>query len=267
MRSATRNVTVSEMNFRAGACAVFVAVGCGARTELGVGRSDAAASVPNPPDFVWYKLDETSGDIAHDSSSHHFDMKVSGASWGDGAFFDGATCGSATVGPEFREPPISITAWLTPSSRSDQTTNEYALGPFPPDALSGDAPSIGGYGLGADVWTDGSGGASVALETGANAAIAFHTLDANVADAKRTFVALVVDATHALVYVDGAELATLTANVPPPVPKPLLHLGCHNDDTGYGTKRFFHGRMRDVRVYERALSASDVAALYASGPV
>jgi hypothetical protein len=40
----------------------------------------------------------------------------------------------------------------------------------------------------------------------------------------------------------------------------------HNDDTNYGTKSVFSGRIRDVRVYKRELVATEVAQLYALGP-
>ncbi len=80
--------------------------------------------------------------------------------------------------------------------------------------------------------------------------------------------ALVVrSANAATVYLDDAVLAQTSANDPPTVSPPRLHLGCTNDDTGYGSKGFFRGRMRDARIYNRALDASDIAALRAAGPV
>lgn len=45
-----------------------------------------------------------------------------------------------------------------------------------------------------------------------------------------------------------------------------LWLGQHNDDSGYGTKGVFSGRIRDARVYKRELSATEIATLYSSGP-
>ena len=40
----------------------------------------------------------------------------------------------------------------------------------------------------------------------------------------------------------------------------------HNDDPDYGTKRFYDGRIRDVRVYQRELGAAEVARLNTNGP-
>jgi hypothetical protein len=248
---------------------------CGGRTPLLAGAQPDApagssfdASVVPPPDLVWYRLDESSGTTAHDSSPNHYDMtNLEGVVWNDGAVFDGATvCGSTSVSQAFRAAPVTMTAWLTAVERADETSTNHALAPFPPNALSGDAPSLGGFGLGLDVWTDGLGGSGFPLETGENAAIAFHTLGAPNAGIEY-FVVLVVESTHATVYVDGTLLAQVSADTPLLAQPAPLHLGCHNDDTGYLTKRFFKGRMRDVRVYGRALDGAELAALYTSGPV
>jgi hypothetical protein len=39
-----------------------------------------------------------------------------------------------------------------------------------------------------------------------------------------------------------------------------------NQDTTYGTHRFYAGRMRDVRVYTREVGAAEIAQLHANGP-
>jgi hypothetical protein len=244
-----------------------VVCACGSRTELdALHGADAAADTPvTATDFVWWKLDETSGTIAHDSSTHHYDVTIEGLAWeAPGALFDGATCGSVEVDPRYRDPPITITAWLTPLARSDQAINAYGLLPFPPNAVSGDTPGAGGYGIGADVWSP--GGPTVSAETGVGVETGFHTF-AMPSSASASFIAVVAtSASAATVYVDGAVLANTSANDAPTVDPPRFHLGCHNDDTGYGSKRFFRGRMRDARIYDRALAASEIAALHAAGP-
>jgi hypothetical protein len=244
-----------------------VLVACGARSELRtVGEFDASPAPPVdiPPDFAWYKLDETNGEVAHDSSTHH-DIWLTGVSWDDGAVFDGATVCGATSFPEtFRTPPVTISAWLTPAKRDDDTADAYGLTPFPPNAVSGDVPGQGGYGLGLDVW---SGGAALAVETGVSTATGFHSIDGAYADGKRRFVVLVIDTASAFVYVDGKQTTKTTENIAPSVTPTPLHLGCHNEDDGYGTKRFYKGRMRDARIYKRALEPAEVAQLFSNGPV
>jgi hypothetical protein len=224
------------------------------------------AVAPPPPDFLWFKLDETSGDVAHDSSPNHKDVVVTNIAWSNGGVFHNA-CGVVQVDGSYRVAPVTITAWLTPALRADEQANAYALTPYPPNAMSGDVPSLGGFGIGLDVWTNGGGSAALAVETGIDAPIAFHSLVGAYGAGSEHFVALVIEASTAAVYIDGAQSTTVSADTPPPTSPVPLHLGCHNDDTGYGTKRFYEGNMRDVRVYRRAVPSSEVAALFAAGPV
>jgi len=229
---------------------------------------DAAVTTTPPPDFIWYRLDETSGTTAHDSSGNHYDMtNLTGVVWGAGATFDGTSvCGSTTVGQASRTAPITMTVWLAADPRDDETTTGYALTPFPPNAFCGDSPSLGGFGIGLNVWTDGMPGNGLALETGVNQSVAFDTL-AGVQAGVEYFVALVVGPTSADIYMNASVWATVTANTPATVTPAPLHLGCTNDDTGYLTKRFFKGRIRDARMYTRLLGAPEIAQLFANGPV
>jgi hypothetical protein len=252
---------------------------------------DAAASP-----FVWYVLDETSGTTAHDSSSHHFDIDVPDITWNQGGIFDGmTTCGYTAVSPQYGEPPITISAWLTPGARID-LPNGYALQPYPPNVLSDDIPGVGGYAIGLNVWSTGS---AVAAEgvlpcIGIGAFCAANSIqNAASADAGGTgfsctspsscnqgfmagteyFVTLTVDApaagattTVGQVYVNGALFDQNAAGIAFAESMPTLYLGCQNLDTGYGTTRFFDGRIRDVRAYLRQLTADEVKELYVSGP-
>jgi hypothetical protein len=193
---------------------------------------------------------------------------LNGVVWGAGATFDGTTvCGSTTVGQAFRTPPITMTLWLKASSRSDETASSSSLLPFPPNAFSGDAPALGGFGVGLNVWTDGTPGNDMTIETGVNASIAFHNFAGFSADTEY-FAALAIGGTHtADFYVNGKWQTTVSANTPLSTTPAPLHLGCHNDDTAYATKRLFKGRIRDARIYTRVLTATEVAQLFANGPV
>jgi hypothetical protein len=42
--------------------------------------------------------------------------------------------------------------------------NQFALWPFPANAFSSDIPGVGGYAIGINVWTDGTGGSDLAVE-------------------------------------------------------------------------------------------------------
>jgi hypothetical protein len=70
----------------------------------------------------------------------------------------------------------------------------------------------------------------------------------------------------AQVYVDGDLFDQDTAFIPPAKPEAPLYLGCCNLDTGYGSERFYQGRMRDVRVYKRYLESGEIGQLFVNGP-
>jgi hypothetical protein len=238
-----------------------VLVACGARTQLDGSGGSGGDSLD--PDFAWYKLGETSGDTAHDSTPHHYDVSLSGIGWNDGGVFD-SVCGKVDVDEAIRSAPLTISAWLSATPRSDEAINAYFFTPFPSNAVSGDIAGPGGFGIGLNVW---DGGAAFAAETGTDATKVFHSVLSSFAAGTLYHLVEVVRSNDALLYVDGALRDTVFANTPPAVTPALLRLGCHNEDPGYGSKRFFRGTMRDVRIFKRDLSAADVAALHANGPI
>jgi concanavalin A-like lectin/glucanase superfamily protein len=222
-----------------------------------------------PPDFAWYRLNETSGTVAHDSTNNHYDIGLSNVTWGLGASFsiptgDSPSGGSTPVASGMRQAPISFTAWLAPSARSDETSNSYSITPFPPSAVSGDVPGEYGFGMGLSVWTDGTAGSALAFEN-----VGYTFLDvggAQFLSGSEYFVTATIGSSSAQVYVDGLLVGQATPTTPGSSEQATLSLGFHNTDTSYGTKRFYSGRMRDVRIYKRVLSATEVATLYANGP-
>jgi hypothetical protein len=234
------------------------------------GPTDAASDAPvvAPPEFAWYKLDETSGNTAHDSTANHYDVPLQHVTWASGANFtlpQGGTSngGSAVVAAGLRQAPVSFTAWLAPASRADETSNAYSITPFPPNAVSGDVAGQYGFGIGLDVWTDGGGGSALAVE---NVGYTFLAPGGTPFIAQTEYFVVAAIGSTASIYVNGSLVGTMTPTTPGPATTTTLSLGVHNDDTGYGTKRFFAGRMQDVRVYKRVLTAQEVSDLYAEGP-
>jgi hypothetical protein len=158
---------------------------------------------------------------------------------------------------------VSFTAWLAPASRADATSNNYAITPFPPNAVSGDVAGQYGFGIGLDVWTDGGGGSALAVEN-----VGYDFLASGgtqFAAGTEDFVVAAISS-MASVYVNGNLVGTATPTTPGPAATTTLSLGVHNNDTGYGTKRFYAGRIRDVRIFKRVLTAQEVSVLYADGP-
>jgi hypothetical protein len=225
--------------------------------------SDAAPVVV--PDFAWYRLNETSGTTASDSTPNNYAItNLQDVTWGSGATFNGTSSqGSTIVAASLRQAPVSFTAWIVPVARADRNANQFSIVPFPTNAVSGDVAGSYGYGIGLNVWTDGTPGSALGVE---NVGYAFTNNGAEFVSGTEYFVAAAIAAT-AQVYVNGVLVGTTNATTPNPAATTTLRLGVHNGDTKYGTKRFFKGRMRDVRIFKRVLTADEVAQLYAAGPV
>ena len=235
----------------------------GGAQDVQAGDAPDALTTVASPEFAWYRLDETSGTVAHDATNNHYDVtNLLGVTWGQGASFDGTGGGGyVLVGQGIRQAPVSFTAWLAPDSRIDLTATTHGINPFPPNAASGDVPGSYGFGIGLDVW---SGGSALGVE---NVGYDFSNVGGTqFMVAVEYFVAATIGATMAEVYVDGQPVGQGPTKTPGTTPGTVLSLGFHNTDPLYGTKRFYAGRMRDVRVFKRVLSSAEVATLYSEGP-
>ena len=237
------------------------------RHERGVVAGHREFSEPIPEiDFLWWKLDETSGSVANDSGPSNYDNTLLNASWSDGLVCPGSDCGgSVVVANSFRDQPLTISAWLTPSSRADKSANSYSITPFPPNAISNDVPTKGGYGIGLNVWTDDGGGSELIIHAGGG--VAGAQLSGGWNAGQRYHIVVVYKKAETIVYVDGAKFHTFAATDPENSDPTELFLGRHNDDAGYGTKRFFSGTIQDVRVWQKLIDADQIAQLYSDGPV
>jgi hypothetical protein len=226
------------------------------------------------PDYIWYVLDETSGTTAKDSSSHHYDIvDLTGVTWSSGAHFDGTGGGgSVEVDSSYRTPPLTMSAWLTAAARADETSITGPLQPYPSNAFGDDIPAEFGYGVGLNVWTDGTPGSALTVE-GIDACVpgAAFPVDCSIpgnvtfSAGVEYFITVAVTAAGAQIYVNGAQYATATTTSLA-TDATQFWLGQHNNDTSYANKRFYDGGIRDVRVYKRQLSDAEILALYTAGP-
>jgi hypothetical protein len=224
-------------------------------------------SDPLEPDLAWWKLDETSGSTATDSIGS-YTIPVVGATWDRGLICSGDGINgiaAASVPTRWRQPSFSVSIWITPYIRNDlidQGPPSYYK-PAPGSAYSLDIPGQGGPGVMAHLVESANTAstdsfADTLITGGINGLLKYPG---------RTFHVLMVHGavTDAL-YLDGVLVAS-GPSVGMTEVASTFRIGYHNSDTGYGTSRFFKGRVQDIRVYGRDLSAADAIALHAAGPV
>jgi sialidase-1 len=79
-------------------------------------------------------------------------------------------------------------------------------------------------------------------------------------------VVYVVDAAGGRLYVDGQQRASRAWTGPPGAPTTTEGVRVARYVGAFGGVEYASGGIDDVRIYKRALSAAEIAALYASAP-
>lgn len=197
----------------------------------------------------WWKLDDGSGTTAADSSwAGNHGTLVNGPTWTSSArvgpyalSFDGVNdqvdAGSAAVSGD-----LTLAAWL-----------RFSVGPSSQRAITLlQSPASAGLQLVANpgngtIRIDNEGGPSSEVNSGPG-----------MSDNNWHHVAVTRWGTTYSLYVDGILVGTSGGSAPDYT---SIRLGCRT------TGNFYYGQMDDVRLYRRALSASDVNELYMSAPV
>ena len=173
--------------------------------------------------------------------------------------FDGKTA-FVTVAylPEMNQLPLTCCAWVCPDFRTDEGVGGLKVVPFPNNVLSDDIPAKYGHGFGCNAY---SGGMAITVE--------FHNgfdVVSSVAFKSNVWlhIATVYTSGAANTYVNGNFVKSTNLYQAALTGSNQLLIGKHNDDiSNYASRRFFKGCINDVRIYNRALSASEVKALYA----
>jgi len=202
-----------------------------------------------------WKFDEGDGSVAYDSAGDN-DGTIYGAEWVDG-FLDGALSFDGLGGDgvyiessagessplNIYDSDLTISVWVkcegggTVVARSEPYRIMYRLG------ISGESAYINTYTT------------SLHWRLYTNEIISqndwYHIVGVFDRGTRR-----------GRVYVNGIEEADAELGLDPPSDSGLTKIGCNND-TGNGT---FTGSVDDVRIYDRVLSAGEVAELYGAEP-
>ncbi|MFC4066951.1 immunoglobulin-like domain-containing protein [Actinoplanes subglobosus] len=216
--------------------------------------AEAAASADGL--VLWYKMDERSGALATDSSGNGRDGTVAGAaSWtGDGLTFDGSST--------YVKAPDNVLAGLDSISVSfdvlmdSQQVTPYFLYGF------GNTSSSTGYGDGY-LFTTGNnlrtaiatGNWSTEQSTGPSPA---KTLDRGT----WKHIAYTQTGSTGILYEDGTPIATNTAiTIKPSAIGAGKTTANYIGKSNYSGDRLFKGKIKDFRLYDRALDGSELRTL------
>ena len=218
-------------------------------------RSAGILSAPPSPTTLWYKFDETSGTTAADSSGAGKNGTVTSPTWTAGYTnnclqFNGTSSYVTVPSLGSSLPAFTVTAWI----------NVAGI----PGGSSWDAATLCGtdnWGTGdwiAEFIGTGGGGNAGKLQFTLNGLFEIYsttTFDsASGNQNKWIHVALAYDSAggSAKIYINGAlessaSVSSQAANVS------LLKIG-----SWAGTSRFYNGKVDDFRLYNRALSATEI---------
>jgi len=201
---------------------------------------------------AWWKLDEGAGDTAFDSSGNGHDAVLTspagGAAWAEsargtvvGLDGNGAYIEADTHFPELAM-PFSITLWVNPAATQGVYADIFGNHgePFVGISLQQDGTRTNCYGFG---YGDGKRWQGVG--------------PVQLAADKWQHVGIVCDGRAAVFYLDGVQKSRAAVQGPiAPNPAQNFKLG-----QGYHSGRFFRGCLSDVRLWRRALSPEEAAAL------
>lgn len=210
-----------------------------------IGRASTYAELTNDESALvgYWKLDEGSGSTAIDSTGNGNDGTWHGAASGTSGYyspglnqtwagyFNGSNnyIGIPTV---YANQQVTIAVWTKAVSTS--STEEIVTG------------------TSADQFRIQADGNLDFLSRSINP-IQLSTVGLNLADGNWHFLTAISDGTNASIYVDGVQKASSTGS--------LTQNGWNEIGT-FGGGTLFFGSMDGLRIYDRALSASEIAAIY-----
>ncbi len=147
--------------------------------------------------------------------------------------------------------PHTLEAWVKPDLRNDQDTNSRM---FPNNIISNDNPGSGGHGFGVNTW---SGGSELVVE--------HHNFPRVIPGVSFQagewyHIAVTYSEGSYVVYVDGMIVDYYSYSQQKLDGVNFIMFGYHNNDDGYGTKRYFKGIIDDIRIWNIARTKEQILA-------
>jgi Concanavalin A-like lectin/glucanases superfamily len=211
-----------------------------------IGSSESASASEGP--VAAYSFDAGEGTTGEDITGNEHEGTIEGAEWTNGKYgkalnFDGTSCVSVPQSPELELPEeFTLETWVKPegSGEAEALIFKESEGFFAYTLFLGLQASGKIEGL---VGQEGKGG-DYAPEV-----VSPSPIHNNV----WTHVALTYDGAHERLYVNGELVDTESVGAPIASSGPL-EIGCAEGEAG------FDGKIDEVQIYNRALSAAELAA-------
>lgn len=147
-------------------------------------------------------------------------------------------------------PQLSLEAWVKPALRTDGT----AYTNFPNNVISSDLPGGYGHGFGLNI-VSGSSGICVEVND------AFRYIATPLVANTWYHVVCVYSPGNVKTYLNGTLLDDYSFTQGYMDANNYFYIGMHNYDAGYGSRRFFKGVIDEIRIWNKALSVTEVANL------
>ena len=215
--------------------------------------SNTIVSPPTNGLIGYWNFDENSGTVAHDTSGSGYNGTVSGATWTAGYIhsalsFNGSTNYVVTPNIALGQ-TFSVSAWVNPAVTTQTAYGRIAETQYNGGLYLGTDASGTKYKFIVNTGTGSTGscGAAYGCAQGGTVTSGWHSVVA-------TF-----DGATAKLYVDNTLVATETFTAPGNTTYPL-YISHYYSGNGYG----WNGIIDEVRLYNRALTSTEVSAIYNS---
>ena len=224
------------------------------RTEDGdIEEGEEVTFTTQAPPVAAYSFDAGSGETAEDVTGNEHNGAIEGATWTEHGRFGSALAFAGegedcVVVPESKEleltEELTLEAWVKPSgpTEDDPIIFKESLG-------VGGVPA---YAMGIGVTAEGKPEGIIGDEAITENVEAPKAIESNV----WTHLAFTYDGAYMRLYVNGALVATAKEERSPPEAPGYLRIGCSAPWWEEG----FDGRIDEVRIYDRALSAGEIGA-------